>query len=320
MDTAYHYPPELLQLLIDAIPRLCRSKPDVLLFFRGAGISSNILQPLEASLAADPSSIGKFKIARTVLTKINEGGDHTLRERREVLKRVVEFEDFSTCWSEDQLKAKGLVAEIRRVVDVKDSFSRIRTEREAVLEAHRKEAEAHARALQEKRVAHEAVKADFYRLFGETDPWKRGRHLESVLNRLFGLSGLLVRESFTLREDSTGVPLEQIDGLIELDGHIYFVEMKWLSTSAGRGDVSGHLVSIYGRGVARGLFISATDYTPGALEACKSALGQKLVVLATLHELVWILENDKPLEEFLRAKVRATVATNSPFVSVAGEL
>jgi hypothetical protein len=42
------------------------------------------------------------------------------------MKRLVEFEDFSTCWPDDQLKAKGLVAEILRVIDVKDSFGRMR--------------------------------------------------------------------------------------------------------------------------------------------------------------------------------------------------
>lgn len=320
METVYHYPPELLQLLIDTIPRLVRSKPDVILFFRGAGVSVNVLQPLEAKLAANPKGIDKFKIARTVLANINEAGDSALRERREVLKRVVEFEDFSTCWPEEQLKAKGLVAEIRRVIKVKDSFSKMNSEREAVLERHRKEAEAQARALQEKRAACEAAKADFYRLFGETDRQKRGRLLESALNRLFGLSGLLLRESFTLREDASGTPLEQVDGLVELDGHVYLVEMKWLKSTAGTGDVSEHLVRIYGRGVARGLFISATEYSQGALDACRDALSQKLVVLITLKELVWVLEHDKSLEEFLRAKVRATIATKKPFVSVAEAL
>ena len=55
-------------------------------------------------------------MVRTTLTRLNERGEAALRERREILKRVTEFEDFSTCWPNDQLKAKGLVAEIRRVI------------------------------------------------------------------------------------------------------------------------------------------------------------------------------------------------------------
>lgn len=125
MDVTYQYPPELFQLLVDTIPSISKGKKDVLTFFRGAGVQETLLAPLRTRLAQDPKGIHKFEIARVVLTRINEQGDDALRERREVLKRVVEFEDFSTCWPEDQLKAKGLIAEIRRVINVKDSFSRI---------------------------------------------------------------------------------------------------------------------------------------------------------------------------------------------------
>ena len=125
MDEAYHYPPELLQLLVDTIPRLCKSKRDVFLFFKGAGVKRLVVADLEAQLTEDRDSINKFDIARTVLSRINEAGDIALRERREVVKRVCEFEDFSTCWSNDRLEAQGLVAQVQRVVNVKDSFTRM---------------------------------------------------------------------------------------------------------------------------------------------------------------------------------------------------
>lgn len=139
MDLVYQYPPELFQLLVDTIPRLCRSKQDVLVFFRGAGVPDSLLLDLRTTLAQFPKEVNKFGITRTVLTRLNERGEPSLRERREVLKRVVEFEDFSTCWPEDQLKAKGLVAEIRRVIGVKDSFTRIRQERDKEAQVRRDE-------------------------------------------------------------------------------------------------------------------------------------------------------------------------------------
>ena len=40
MTITYQYPPELFSLLVDAIAVLCKSKKDVLLFFRGAGVSA----------------------------------------------------------------------------------------------------------------------------------------------------------------------------------------------------------------------------------------------------------------------------------------
>ncbi len=39
MSVVYHYSPDLLQLLINTIDALHRSKRDVILFFRGAGVN-----------------------------------------------------------------------------------------------------------------------------------------------------------------------------------------------------------------------------------------------------------------------------------------
>jgi restriction system protein len=142
-----------------------------------------------------------LRVRREVLVRLNDGGDATLRERREVLKWVVEFEDFSTRWSDDQLKAKGLVSEIRRVIDIKYSFGRMRQEREV-------------------------VKKDLYSLFGPMDPQKRGKKLEGVLNRLFRTSQILIHEAFVRIAATCEGIVEQIDGVIELDGEIYLVEMK----------------------------------------------------------------------------------------------
>ncbi len=43
MSEVYHYSPELLQLLVDTIEVLCRSKRDVILFFRGAGVHGQVI-------------------------------------------------------------------------------------------------------------------------------------------------------------------------------------------------------------------------------------------------------------------------------------
>lgn len=130
MAEAFHYPPELFSLLVDTIPLLCRSKQSVVLFLRGAGVAPEDLEEAERSLKADRNSINKFEIVRNVLTKVNARGDNGLRARREILKRVVEFESFETCWESDQYKAKGLVASIREAVNKKDSFTRMKQERD----------------------------------------------------------------------------------------------------------------------------------------------------------------------------------------------
>jgi len=100
MDITFHYPPELFELLIDTIPLLCRSKKGVLHFLQGAGVDLQLLDDLWQQVERDKDSIHKHEIVRTTLTRLNMQGEVTLRERREILKRVVEFEDFSSCWPE----------------------------------------------------------------------------------------------------------------------------------------------------------------------------------------------------------------------------
>jgi restriction system protein len=109
-DITFHYPPELFNLMVEAVPLLNRSKKDVLQFFRGAGVPGDLTDDLTNRLKATPSEIGKHEITRTVLDALNARGEMTLRERREVLRRVVEFTNFDTCWPNDQLKAKGVVS------------------------------------------------------------------------------------------------------------------------------------------------------------------------------------------------------------------
>lgn len=135
LQEAFHYPPELLSLLIDTIPMLSRSKKDVILFFKGAGVSDKLMEDYILIVNTNRDKIYKNEIVRGILTRINENGDRYLRERREIIKRVIEFENFSACWETDVLKAKGLISKIRQVVNVKDSFTRMKE----VVEAERAE-------------------------------------------------------------------------------------------------------------------------------------------------------------------------------------
>lgn len=105
MDITFHYPPDLLGLLVDTIPRLCPSKQDTLLFLRGAGVSDAMTADLTEIVLRNRHEITKYEIVRSVLSRLNERGESTLRERREIIKRVVEYEDFSACWESDRLKA-----------------------------------------------------------------------------------------------------------------------------------------------------------------------------------------------------------------------
>jgi hypothetical protein len=313
MDITYHYPPELFNLLVDALPRLNRAKPDVLLFFRGAGVGDAYTADIAEQLRIDRDSVKKYEMVRTVLQRLNDRGEAALRERREVLKRVVEWEDFSACWDNDRLEAIGLVESIRKLVQKKDAFTRMEQAKDEERKKRQAEHAAKLKAVQRKQDELESIKKDLCALLGETNPQKRGKSLEGILNRLFDTSGILVKESFTVESSDGSVVLEQIDGAIELDGHIYLVEMKWHKDPLGVELVTPHISRLFSRGEVRGIIISASGYTRPAIEACRGALSQKVVVLCTIQELVMLLERQTDLRKFLKEKTQAAVIEKNPF-------
>jgi predicted RecB family endonuclease len=145
------------------------------------------------------------------------------------------------------------------------------------------------------------------------DPPERGRKLEAAVNTLFRAHSILIREAFRLASDESGAVLEQIDGVIELDGHLYLVEVKWRAGALTVDEISRHLIRIYHRGQTRGLFITATELTEAALKICREALQKTVVSIALLEELVLALEHDMALADFFRTKVHAAQMDREPF-------
>ena len=311
---SFHYPPDLFQLLVEVIPLLNRSKVSLLLFFRGAGISESIYKDISDKVEADRDSINKYEITRTILSRINEEKDKYIRERRELLKRIVEFESFSNCWETDQYKAKGLVAEIRNVVNVKDTFTRMQQEWEKEQTKHASEYTQKVNAIQKRTEEIARIKKEFYSLFAEPNANVRGKKLEQALNALFGVYGILVRESFTRSGDNNEGIIEQIDGVVEIDNQIYLVEMKWTKEKIGGNDIYAHLGRIYHRSSAQGIYISASGYSEsGTIAAREALLKNAILILSDLEEFVNVLENEKDLLQYFKAKIRKAVIDKDPY-------
>jgi restriction system protein len=312
-NDAYHFPPDLIDLLIDTIPLLCRSKQDVLVFFRGCGVPQIILGDLQQRVAIDRAAINKYEIVRTVLTRINDGGDRYLAQRRQVIKRVTEFQDFSACWPSDQLKAKGLVASIRDLVNVKDAFTRMSQERENERREHQRQRAGEAEAKRDRRAEREDLRRRLAGLWLMSNPRERGLTFEVVLNDIFALDNLKVRESFTLSTEEGQVG-EQIDGLIVLDGQPVLVEAKWYAAPLGVNDVSRHLVRVYGRPAGvHGLIVSASKFSAPAVDECRRALTQRVIMLAEVHELLRLLEEPNTcLKKWLSEKYLAATVDRQP--------
>lgn len=312
MNIEYHYPTDLLQLLIETIPLLCKAKRDVLMFFTSAGIDDTVLEDLKERVRQDKDSISKYEIVRVVLTRLNERGELALRERREILRRVVEREDYSTCWEDDRLKAQGLVAQIQKLVNAKDTLTKINLEREAERKQRLAEEREKREALQRQKAELAEIYRDLCSLFGMTNPHKRGKKSEKILNRLFRTDGLSVREDFTVVGSEGEGIVEQIDGVVDINKHFYLVEMKWWKNPLGVPEVSEHLVRIYHRGQARGIFISESGYSDPAIRICREALQRTVVVLCELQEIISLLEQGGSLMKLLEAKIEAAMVDKNP--------
>ena len=312
----WHISSEVLVPLCDAISAICRSKHDVLMFFKGCRVPHDLMADLVSQVESDRDSIYKHEIAERVIERLNEHGDSVLRVRREVVRQVVEFEDFSRCWPTGQDRARGLVAKVREIVGQKDAFTRMAQERDREAVERRK---VNRDALEAENLKREAIrkrKGELAQLFGKIDPYERARLFEKILNNLCKDNGILVREDFIRRNFDEESAIEQIDGVIEFDGNIYLTEAKWWKSPLGRGEVSSHLVRVYNRGEARGLFISASGYTAAAVSDCVDALVQKVVVLCTLEEIYHALDAEIDFVEFLRKKVRAVMLQKDPCAKV----
>ncbi len=316
-DAPYHYPADVFTLLVDTIPLLFKSKNDVMLFLEGAGVHKDDLAVMWTKVRTDRASVGKYDLVRDVLQKANKRGDSGLAARREIIKRIVEFEEFSTCWPNDVYRAKSNVSDLRKIVQAKDSFTRMKDERDAVVNENALRArEAQAAAVLNRRTIHD-VRDRLNALFAlDAEPQKRGKLLEGVLNDLFRAYGVLVKEDFKRIDPASGSIVEQIDGVIEFESHIYLVEMKWLKNPVGINDHAPHMVRLYGRSDARGIFISTSGYTVPVLTECASHLNNKTMVLSTLQEFVMLLLHERDLHSMLRAKINAAVLNKNPFIEV----
>jgi restriction endonuclease Mrr len=231
-----------------------------------------------------------------------------------VLRRVVDFANFDSCWPDDQLKAKGLVASIREVVNQKDAFTRMNNAREEERRARLAETQRIAAEKRERTSRIENAKQGLYALFGTSaTAQERGKMLETALNNLFQAYGVLIHKAFHLVGNAGEGIVEQIDGVIELGSTLYFVEMKWYRNPVGKPEISEHLVRLMSRAEVRGIFISASDYTDPAFHTVREFLQHKVLILSTLQELVHLLEQQDDLAEFFTKKVQAAQIHKNPY-------
>lgn len=311
MSDAWHYTPDLFDRLVDTVPVLVKSKQQMIDFFRSAGTPEALLNDLQDTLNNDPRSINKYYIARTVIRKLNEGGDRLIAARRELIRRVTQWEDFSLSWPADQDKARGLVAAVRQLVNVRDSFTRMQQERDRERHARVRQQEEQLEKRRARRSARAAIRTQLVAAKNDPNAQRRGKYVEKVVADLCAVEGIQICEPFEIRNN--GTPEEQLDGVIMATGQLYLVEVKWWGDAVDLPAMSSHLIRLFRRPDTRGLFFSSSGYTEAAIAACRDVLRERLMVLAELNELIFLLEGDRALEDWVGAKAALVVAERNPF-------
>ena len=151
------------------------------------------------------------------------------------------------------------------------------------------------------------LKDEFFRLATMTDRNASGLHLEKLLNRLFAAFQLKPREPFR-------VVGEQIDGSFELDSNVYLLESKWEKRALPESDLLVFHLKVQSKSIfTRGVLIALNDVSAPARDAITRGKVPCFFVMNG-HDLMMILSEAMPLDEFLRKRVRLLAEQGRMFV------
>jgi hypothetical protein len=173
----------------------------------------------------------------------------------------------------------------------------------------------HIANLQKNKAEKESVKNDFYSLFGMVDDQsqKRGILLENILNRFFNANNVRINTPFELINQMDQTCAEHcLEGIIDIAGNLYLVELRWQHKPVDVPEVSLHLVQIFSRGLSGGILMTNSEFTMSAISTCKKAMSQKTVMLCELKEIVTLMEQNANLNNFLSDKIFAAVIKKNP--------
>jgi len=298
MDTYFHFPPDLFNLLVDTIPRLNKSKKDLLVFFKNVGVPEAYLESYYVLLAVNKAGFKKYDVTRDVLTVLNQQSEKMLGVRRKLLQRVIDFESFDTCFPNDKDRAKANVSDIKKLVKLKDTV----TKYESLLNEEQKQKvkfqQEHANKLQKSKENFEELLNRFGQLFSIQNPQERGKRLEKVLNDIFIYFKIGVKEDFVIYDEESGKNYEQIDGVVEINHYLTLIEMKWEKTPIGADKIARFMSRLLVRKNVDGIIISYSSYAETAISIAKEALAISTLALVDLQDIFEVLNQKKDLSAF----------------------
>ena len=102
--------------------------------------------------------------------------------------------------------------------------------------------------------------------------------------------------------------IEQIDGVVHVEGQVYIVEMKWWNESLGVGDVAALMIWVLSGTQSRGIFIVCPDYSGTAIERVRKQRGRSPFVLCELEDVVHVRDTQASVPYWPRPIITAAIA------------
>lgn len=236
----------------------------------------------------------KFKIARHILSELDEKGEEGFMIQRRIVTELCKLRklpDESVENKDAGLQALRWLKEvaIEQKLEVEEEQSKNEAKNQA---AQRKQAGLAARAqkMQELRgLFHSMATAS-------EDPAARGYSLEDLLADLFEAHEIQYRRPYR-------TPTVQIDGHFKFKGFDYLVEAKWRQAPPALSDIGGFKTKVDGMiQSTRGLFLSMIGFRQEVVLAI-TAGGPSKLVLMDGQDLSLILEGHVSLEDALDLKI-----------------
>lgn len=312
MDTYFHFPPDLFNLLVDTIPRLNKTKKDLLLFFQNVGVQKAQLQPYYILLSSNRSQFKKYDVTREILAFLNQESERMLGVRRRLLQRVIEFDSFETCYPNDKDRAKANVADIQKLIKMKDTVTKYENYLIKEQSEKMKKQQEIVHKIRRSKERFEDLQQRFSQLFSIQNPQERGKKLEKVLNDIFSYFKIGVKEDFIIYDDETGKNYEQIDGVVEINHYLTLVEMKWEKVPIGADKIARFMSRLLVRKNVDGIVISYSSFAETAVPTAKEALAISVIALVDLKDIFDVLNQKKDLAEFFSELIKNVKLYKNP--------
>lgn len=152
---------------------------------------------------------------------------------------------------------------------------------------------------------YEELKAD------SLTPQARGYRLEKILNSLFNIFDIPVKDGFKRNEGG-----EQIDGAFEFGNLYYLVECKWRKRLSDIGEVDGLRGKLERSGqLTMGVFMSVNGWSSNVVGLLKQNK-DKNILLMDGEDIQAVLHGEIPLNDLIKAKIDALNLKSEPFITV----